>query len=124
MNEHLLCIKGNFVLLYKKIQINCMIFTFCKNLMIWTIHPKLVKDSNKLLQNIIDICLLAIFMVRVPFFGHKTQGLHCCYLPNYTWNQFNCESFDNSYGGGNFSHAYVITHQYFGKNPKMKKMNR
>jgi hypothetical protein len=58
MNEHLLCIKGNFVLLYIKVQINCMIFTFCKNPMIWTIHPKLVKDSNKLLQNIIYMCVL------------------------------------------------------------------
>jgi hypothetical protein len=63
-------------------------------------------------------------MVRVPFFGHKTQGLHCCYLPNYTWNQFKCESFDNSYGGGDFSHAYVIMHQYFGKKPKMKKKKK
>jgi hypothetical protein len=35
--------------------------------MIWTIPPKLVKDSNKLLQNIIYVCLLGIFMVRVPF---------------------------------------------------------
>jgi len=24
------------------------------------------------------------------------------------------------YGGGDFSHAYVIMHKYFGKKPKMK----
>jgi hypothetical protein len=28
---------------------------------------------------------------------------------------------DNSYGGGDFSHAYVIMHQYLGKNQKRKK---
>ncbi len=86
--------------------------------MIWTIDPKLVQDSNKLLQKIIYI--QGIFMVKVPFFGDETQGLHCCYLPNQTWNQFKCENFDNSYGAGDFSHAYVIMHQYFGKKPKMK----
>jgi hypothetical protein len=30
---------------------------------------------------------------------------------------------NNSYGGtGDFSHAYVIMHQYFGKNQKCKKI--
>jgi hypothetical protein len=38
------------------------------------------------------------------------------------------EKFDNSYydnlhGGGDFSHAYVIMHKYFGKQLKMQKMN-
>ncbi len=37
-----------------------------------------------------------------------------------TWTQFKCENldksnYDYSYGGGDFSHAYVIMHQYFGK---------
>jgi hypothetical protein len=31
--------------------------------------------------------------------------------------------YDNSYGGGDFSHAYVIMHQYFDKNLKMQKMD-
>jgi hypothetical protein len=31
---------------------------------------------------------------------------------------------NNSYGGtDDFSHAYVIMHQYFGKKQKMQKMN-
>ncbi len=38
------------------------------------------------------------------------------------------ENFDNSYydnlhGGGDFSHAYVIMHKYFGKQLEMQKMN-
>ncbi len=56
--------------------------------------------------------------VGVPFFGHMTQGFSFCYLLNTTctWNKFKCENLDNSnhehsYGGGDFSHAYVITHQ-------------
>jgi len=36
------------------------------------------------------------------------------------WNKFKCKklnnsNYDNSYGGGDFSHEYVIMHQYFGK---------
>jgi hypothetical protein len=43
------------------------------------------------------------------------------------WNKFKCENlnnsnYDNSYGGGDFSHEYVIMHQYVGqKNQKCKK---
>ncbi len=32
-------------------------------------------------------------------------------------------NFDNFHGGGNFSHVYVIMYKYFGKKPKMQKMN-
>jgi hypothetical protein len=31
--------------------------------------------------------------------------------------------YDNLHGGGGFSHAYVIMLEYFGKKPKMLKMN-
>jgi hypothetical protein len=31
--------------------------------------------------------------------------------------------YDNLHGGGGFSHVYVIMHKYFGKTPKMVKMN-
>ncbi len=63
-------------------------------------------------------------MVGVPLFRHRTQEFHFCYLSNtkFIWNQFKCENldnsnYDNSYGDGDFSHAYVIMHQYFGKKP-------
>ena len=32
-------------------------------------------------------------------------------------------NYDNLYGGGDFSHAYVIMHQYFGKKLEMYTMN-
>jgi len=32
-------------------------------------------------------------------------------------------NYDNFHVGGDFSHAYVIMHKYFGKKPKMKKMS-
>jgi hypothetical protein len=51
-------------------------------------------------------------------FGNKIQGLQFCHLPNInsTWNQFTSKNMNNSYGGtGDFSHVYVIMHQYFGK---------
>jgi hypothetical protein len=67
-------------------------------------------------------------MVRLPLFEHKTLGFHFCYLPNnfFRWNQFKGENlddsnYDSSCGGGDFSHAYVIMHQYFGKKFKMQK---
>jgi len=61
-------------------------------------------------------------MVRVLLFGHRTQGLRFCYLFNTksTLNKFKWKILDNSnytnfHGGGDFSHVYVIMHQYFGK---------
>jgi len=66
------------------------------------------------------------FTVGVLFFGHKTQGLCFCYLPNKksTWNRFKCKILNNSnytnfHGGDDFSHVYVIMHQYFGKKLKL-----
>ncbi len=32
-------------------------------------------------------------------------------------------NYDNLHGGGDFSHANVIMHKYFGKNLEMQKMN-
>jgi hypothetical protein len=59
-------------------------------------------------------------MVGVLFCGHKTIGLCFCYLPNTksTWNIFKCKILNNSnyvnfHGGDDFSHVYVIMHQYF-----------
>jgi hypothetical protein len=67
-------------------------------------------------------------MVGVLLFGHKTQGLCFCYLPNTksTWNKFNCKILDNSNyvnfrGDGDFSDVYIIMHQYFGKKIKNEK---
>jgi hypothetical protein len=66
----------------------------------------------------------------VPFFGHMTQGLCFCYLPNINpkWNKFKWKTLDNSnydnfHGGDDFWHAYEIMHKYFGKKPQMQKMN-
>jgi hypothetical protein len=60
--------------------------------------------------------------VGVPLFGHMTQEFCFCYLPNIksTWNNFKCKILDNTnyvkfHGGGDFSHVYVILHQYFDK---------
>jgi hypothetical protein len=73
---------------------------------------------------------MGIFMVRVLLFGHMTLRLCYCYLPNVesTWNTFKWKILDNSnyndlYGGGDFSHVYVMMHKYFGKKPKIQKMN-
>jgi hypothetical protein len=33
-----------------------------------------------------------------------------------------CEILDDSYDD-DYSHAYIMMHQYFGKNPKLQKMN-
>ncbi len=33
----------------------------------------------------------------------------------------NNSNYDNFHGGGDFSHAYVTIHKYFGKNPKCRK---
>jgi hypothetical protein len=64
--------------------------------------------------------------VGVPLFGHMTQELCFCYLPNIksTWNNLKWKILDNSnyvnfHGGGEFSNAYVILHQYFGKKLNM-----
>jgi hypothetical protein len=73
---------------------------------------------------------MGIFTNRVPFFDHKTQGLCFHYLPNikFKWNKFKWEildksNYDNFHGGDDFSHAFVIMHKYFGKNPKKQEMN-
>jgi hypothetical protein len=74
--------------------------------------------------------LLGIFTLKVPLFGHRTQGPCFCYLPNikFKGNKFKLMILDKSnyghfHGGGDFSHAYVIMHKYFGKELEMKKMN-
>jgi hypothetical protein len=46
----------------------------------------------------------------------------------FPWNQFKCETldnsnYDNSHGGGDFSHVYVLMYQYFCEKSKMQKMN-
>jgi len=68
------------------------------------------------------VALWGIFTIKVPFFDHMIQGFCFCYLPNIEckWNKFKWEILDNSnydnfHGGGDFSHAYVIMHKYFGK---------
>jgi hypothetical protein len=33
-------------------------------------------------------------------------------------------NYDNLDGGGDFSHAYIIMHKYFGKKPKMQRINQ
>ncbi len=65
---------------------------------------------------------MGIFTLRVSLFDHWTQGLCFWYLPNikFKWNKFKREILDNSnydnlHGDGDFSHAYVIMHKYFGK---------
>jgi hypothetical protein len=69
---------------------------------------------------------MSIFIIRVPLFGHKTQGLCFCYLPNtefklnkFKWEILDNSNYDNFHGGGDFSHAYVIMHKYFGKKLEM-----
>jgi len=73
---------------------------------------------------------MGIFTIRVPFFGHKTQGFCFCYFPNIksTWNKckwkiLDNSNYDNFHSGGDFSHGYVIMHKYFGKKPKMQKIS-
>jgi len=73
---------------------------------------------------------MGIFTIRVPLFEHKTQGFFLCYLPNIIskWNKFKWKildnpNYDNLHGGGDFSHANVIMHKYFGKKLEMQKMN-
>jgi len=61
-------------------------------------------------------------------FWNKVQGFCFYYLPNIKskHNRFKWEILDNSNydnGGGDFSHAYVIMHKYFGKKSEMQKMN-
>jgi hypothetical protein len=74
--------------------------------------------------------MMGIFTIKVPLFGHRTQGLCFCYFPNmkYKWNKLKWKILDNSnydnlHGGGDFSHVYVIMHKYFDKNLKMQKMS-
>jgi hypothetical protein len=69
-------------------------------------------------------------MVGVLLFGHKTQRLCFCYLPNTksTWNKFKFKILDNSnyinfHGGDDFSHAYVNASIIFGKKLEMQNMN-
>jgi hypothetical protein len=91
--------------------------------MVWYIG-NIGKNINNISWNM--KCLLGIFTIRVPFLGHKYQGICFCYLPNIesTWNKFKYENLhksncDNSYSNGDFSHAYVIKHQYFGLKREM-----
>ncbi len=76
------------------------------------------------------MALWGIFTIRVPFVDHKIQALCFCYFPNIEskWNKLKWEILDNSnydnfHGGGDFSHAFVIMHKYFGKKSKMQKIN-
>jgi len=69
---------------------------------------------------------MSIFIIRVPLFGPKIQRFCFCYLLNIEskWNKFKWKilddsKYDNLHGGGDFSHAYVIMHKYFGKKFKM-----
>jgi hypothetical protein len=69
---------------------------------------------------------MGIFTIKVSLFGHRIQGVCFCYLPNIEskWNKFKWKILDNSnndnfHGGGEFSHAYVIMHKYFGKKLEM-----
>jgi len=62
-----------------------------------------------------------IFTIKVPFFGHRIQGLCFCYLPNieskcnkFKWEIMNNSNYDNFHDGGDFLHAYVIMFKYFG----------
>jgi hypothetical protein len=64
--------------------------------------------------------------IKVPFFGHMTQRLCFCYLPNikFKWNKFKCKTldnlnYDNFHVGNHFSHAYINMHKYFGKKLEM-----
>jgi len=66
----------------------------------------------------------------VTIFGQRIQGLCFCYLLNtkFTWNKFKCKILNNLnhtnfHGGGDFSHMYVIMHQYFVKKLEMQKLN-
>jgi hypothetical protein len=61
-------------------------------------------------------------MIWVPLFGQRIQGLCFSYFPNIKsiWNKLKCKilnnsNYDNLHGGGDFSHAHVIMHKYFGK---------
>jgi hypothetical protein len=67
-------------------------------------------------------------MIKVFLFGFKY--FFSSRLPNIksTWNEFKQKILDNSnydnfHCGGDFLHACVIMNKYFGKIPKMKKMN-
>ncbi len=44
------------------------------------------------------IVCLKTFIIRAPLFGHKTQGLCFCYLPNTKskWNKFKWKILDKS----------------------------
>jgi hypothetical protein len=64
---------------------------------------------------------MGLFMVGVPKKGERTIGLLWGYfLPiTFTWNKFKWEKlnspiYNNSCGGGEFSHSYIIVHDYFG----------
>jgi hypothetical protein len=64
------------------------------------------------------------FMVRVLLFGHKIQTFVFWLSSKYKiyMEQFKFKILDNSiyvnfHGGGDFSLAYVMMCQYFGKNP-------
>jgi hypothetical protein len=68
---------------------------------------------------------MGIFIIKVPHFGPKIQGLCFCNLPNIEsewnkckWKILDNSNYDNLHGGGDFSHLYVIMHEYFGKKSK------
>jgi hypothetical protein len=69
-------------------------------------------------------------MVGVLFFGHRTQRLCFCYLPNIksTCNKFKFKILDNSnyinfHGGGDVLDAYVNSSIILGKKIEMQKVN-
>ncbi len=50
---------------------------------------------------------------KTLFFSHN----------EFKWKILDNSNYDNYNGGGDFSYAYVVMHKYFGKKPKMQKMN-
>jgi len=91
---------------------------------IHTMEPlqNLQKLQAQILQKAPLYTIESIFTIKVPLFGHMTQRLCFCYLPNIKslWNKFKWKILDNSnydnlHGGGNSSHAYVIMYKYFDK---------
>ncbi len=89
-----------------------------------------LKRINIVSWFIISSLQLGTIVVGLLFFGQRIQGLCFCYLLNtkFTWNKFKCKILNNLnhtnfHGGGDFSHMYVIMHQYFVKKLEMQKLN-
>ncbi len=105
---------------------HCMLWTFLHPFKFF--HVSLTIDQVWLLNYFLfhvllatKISIMGIFIIRVPFLVHRIQGFSFCYLPNikFMWNKFKWKVLDNSnydnlHGGGDFSHAFVIIHKYFG----------